>query len=233
MKYSLVFLMLAAACGMATAVAWDVVGWGAGVGLYAAFSFGLLAMAYALAGPRLLFKRPTGRRSIFGWVLLGPYFLLNSASFGLYRLFSRESAYVRVAPNLFFGRRLSAREATATGWVNVLDLAGEFPAARPWRVLPGYRSMPLLDATAPSEADMRSAVAWIAEAIGTGPVYVHCALGHGRSACVVIGYLLLAGEVATVADGVRLLRSVRPAVRLHPAQARLLRRLEPPPKSDG
>ncbi len=201
--------------------------WVAVLPLYAAVSFGLLAAAYAGAGPGLLFKRADGRRSALGWLLFAPYFLLNAATFGLYRLLSREPASVRVAPNLDFGRRLSAREYPAGGWASVLDLAGEFPAAWPERASPGYRSLPILDATAPSEAELRSAVTWVAERVAVGPVYVHCALGHGRSACVVVAYLLSVGAVGTAAEGVRLLRSLRPGVRLHPSQLRLLRRFEP------
>lgn len=227
MRYGLTLLGLAAACGAVGVAAWDGLGWVAVLPLYTAVSFGLLAAAYAGAGPGLLFKRATGRRSALGWVLLAPYFLLNAATFGLYRLLSREPAYVRVAPRLDFGRRLSAREYPAGRWASVLDLAGEFPASWPERASPGYRSLPVLDATAPSEAELRSAVAWVAKAVAAGPVYVHCALGHGRSACVVVAYLLSVGAVGTVAEGVRLLRALRPGVRLHPSQLRLLRRFEP------
>jgi hypothetical protein len=226
LRYTLTFLVLAVACIIAALAAWDVVGWAAVFPLYAAVSFALLAAAYAGAGPRLLLKRPTGRRSPLGWLLFAPYFLLNGLTFGLYRLLSREPAYVQVAPNLSFGRRLSAREHQVGGWASVLDLAGEFPAA--W-VPAGYRSLPVLDASAPTEAELRSAVAWVAEAVGSGPTYVHCALGHGRSACVVIAYLLSVGAVGTVAEGVRLLRSLRPGVRLHPPQVWLLRRFESRP----
>lgn len=214
---------------MVALMAWDNVGWGVVLALYAALSFMLLAAAYAGAGPRLLLKRATGRRSALGWLLFAPYFLLSSVTFALYRLLSREPAYVQVAPNLFFGRRLSAREAEAGGWVSILDLAGEFSAGRWQRGRPGYRSLPVLDATAPSEEEMRSAAAWVSEAVATGPVYVHCALGHGRSATVVVAYLLSAGTVTTVAEGVRLLQSLRPSVRLHSTQVRLLRRFEPQP----
>ena len=231
LRYSLTFLVLAAACVVVSLAVWDSVGWALVLPLYSALSFGLLAAAYAGAGPRLLLKRATGHRSIFGWLLFAPYFLLNAVTFGLYRLLSRESAYVQVAHNLFFGRRLSAREAEAEAWVGILDLAGEFPAAWWSRSRPGYRSLPVLDATAPSEEELRSAVAWVAEAAAAGPVYVHCALGHGRSACVAIAYLLSVGAVSTVAEGVQLLRSLRPGVRLHPPQLRLLRRFEPPPVS--
>ena len=117
-----------------------------------------------------------------------------------------------------FGRRLSAREARAAGWVSVLDLACEFAATRPLRKLAGYRSLPVLDGTAPTGEQLRSAVAWLTEAVKAGPVYVHCALGHGRSACAVIAYLLSVGSVGTVAEGVAVVRSLRPAVRLQRAQ---------------
>jgi hypothetical protein len=221
--------VLSAACVVVALAAWDSVGWAAVLPLYAALSFGLLAVAYAGAGPRLLLKRVNGRRSVMGWLLFAPYFLLNAVTFHLYRLLSGEPAYTRVAPNLYFGRRMSSREAEAAGWVSVLDLAGEFPAARWVRERPGYRSLPILDATAPPDEELRSAVAWVAQAVAAGPVYVHCALGHGRSACVVIGYLLSVGAVGSVAGGVRLLRALRPGVRLHPSQVRVLRGFEPKP----
>jgi hypothetical protein len=217
--------VLAVACVAGAMATWDDLGWAVALPLYAALSFGLLAAAYAGVGPRLLLKRATGRRAGVGWVLFAPYFLLNAATFGLYRRLSREPASVQVAPNLFFGRRLTPREAEAAGWASVLDLAGEFPASR---AVERYRSLPVLDATAPTEDELRSAAAWLAEAVGSGPVYVHCALGHGRSACVVIAYLLSVGAVGTVAEGERRLRSLRPGVRLHPPQRRLLRQFEKP-----
>lgn len=227
MRYGLAFLVLAVACVVLAATAWDHrLGWLAAPPLYVAVSFALLAVAYAGVGARLLLKRANGRRSPLGWLLFAPYFLLNGLTFSVYRLLSREPAYARVAPNLSFGRRLTAREAEAAGWASVLDLAGEFPATR---TSAAYRSLPVLDATAPTEAELRSAVGWVAQAVSTGPVYVHCALGHGRSACVVIAYLLSVGAVSTVAEGVRLLRSSRPGVRLHTPQLRLLQQFEPRP----
>lgn len=223
LKYSLTFLMLAVVAVFAGAAAWDVIGWFAAGFFHVAVSFTVLSAAYAGAGPGLLRKRPSGRRSIWGWLLLGPYFLLNAATFCAYRLLSHEPPYTQVAPKLFFGRRLSKRETEAVGWAGVLDLAGEFSEARPLRTLRGYLSLPVLDATAPTAEQLRSAVVWIERAVGSGPVYVHCALGHGRSACVVVAYLLETRAVATVTEGVELLQSVRPGVRLHKAQRRAIR----------
>ncbi len=229
-KYSLIFLAFAVACGAAGLRAWDSVGWGAVPIFYVGFSFLLLAVAYGGAGPGLLLKQTDGQRTTLAWLLLAPYFLLNAVTLHLYRLLSREPAFAQVAPNLYFGRRLSAREAVGAGWVSVLDLAAEFPEIRPLQELLGYRSLPLLDATAPSETKLRDAVAWLTGEIESGSVYVHCALGHGRSACVVIAYLLSAGLVGTVAEGARLLQSLRPGVQLNPAQRERLRAFEPRPE---
>ncbi len=100
-KHSLTFLVLAIGCVVSAHAASEIAG-GFGVAfLYAAFSFLLLAVAYAGAGPGLLMKQPSGRRSIWGWILFGPYIALNHSAFGFYRRFSRESASVQVVPNVF------------------------------------------------------------------------------------------------------------------------------------
>jgi Dual specificity phosphatase, catalytic domain len=227
LRYSLTFTLLAASCVVVALGAWNSIGLGAALPLYAALSFGLVGVAYAGASPRILLKRADGRRSVFGWLLFAPYFLLNALTFSFYRLLSREPAYAQVAPNLFFGRRLSTREAEAVGCMSVLDLTAEFPACWWERTLSGgYRSLPVLDASAPSLEELQSATAWVAEVLAAGPVYIHCALGHGRSACVVIAYLLSVKAVATVAAGERMLQCLRPGVRLDPPQARLLRQFE-------
>ncbi len=225
-KHSFTFFVLAIGCVVSADAACDIVGWLAIAFLYAAFSFMLLAIAYAGVGPRLLMKQPSGRRSVWGWILFGPYIVLNHIAFGFYRRFSRESATVQVVPNVYFGRRLLAHECDAGRWVGILDLAAEFDEVRPLREVSGYRSMPVLDATAPSEAQLRSAIAWIANTVAAGPIFIHCALGHGRSACVVIAYLLSVGEVATVEAGEERLQSLRPGVRLNSMQRQRLRAFE-------
>lgn len=225
-KQSLTFLVLAIGCVVSADAASEIAGWLAGAFLYAAFSFLLLAVAYAGVGPGLLRKRASGRRSVWAWLMFGPYILLNHIAFGFYRRLSRESASALVVPNVFFGRRLLAHECDAGRWVGILDLAAEFEEVRPLRKLSGYLSMPVLDATAPTEAQLRSAIVWIANTLAAGPIYVHCALGHGRSACVVIAYLLSVGEVATAEEGEQRLQSLRPGVRLNSKQRQRLRTFE-------
>lgn len=214
--YALTFLILSVACAGA---AWSV-GWAAAPPGYAAVSFAALGAAYAGSGPGLLLKRADGRRGVAAWLLFAPYFALNGLTFAAYRRRSREPAVTQVSADLSFGRRLTASECPAVGWAGVLDLAGEFAEVEPLRRSPGYLSLPVLDGTAPTPAQLRQALAWRADI--TGPVYVHCALGHGRSACVVVAFWLAAGEVATVVEGVSRLRAVRPGARLNRAQRRRL-----------
>jgi protein-tyrosine phosphatase len=224
--YCIVFLSLAVGLLAVTFALWEVVGWVAialGLGVV---SFLLLAAAYAGVGPRLLLKRSNGSRALSGKIIFAPYFFLNRLLFALHRLLSREVAFVEVSPNLFLGRKLTRKESQSLKWISVLDLAVEFEADPVMGRSPGYRSLPILDGTAPTKTELISSNAWIAEAVVKGRVYVHCALGHGRSACVVIAYLLSTGVVPTIADGLRHLRVARPAVRLNAAQLSALRPFE-------
>jgi protein-tyrosine phosphatase len=226
LRYAVVFLLLAATLALAALLTPFLVVqllW-----LNAAVAFAALAVAYAGAGPGLLGKRPDGRRRLWAWPIFWPYFVLNALSFRLYRSLIREPAFAEVVPNLHFGRRLTTGEVrrAAIVWQAVLDLACEFPEAAPLRRVAAYRSLPVLDATAPSPAGLQAAVAWLTAAFQAGPVYVHCALGHGRSATVVLALLLTTGQVGTVKEGLALLRAKRPGVGLNRAQRALLKRME-------
>ena len=59
----------------------------------------------------------------------------------------------------------------------------------------------------------------------SGPVYVHCALGHGRSALIAAAVLLRRGIVSDVGAAESHLRERRPGVRLKGGQRRLLARM--------
>lgn len=220
--YAVVFLVLSLVCG---AWCWSVVSdeiWPGVIPGWTAIGFLILAAAYAGAGPRVFGKRDTGRHAVLCRLLLAPYFVLNAVVWRFHRAVSREPAFAEVTPNLFFGRRLTNAEAHSAAaqsrWHAVLDLAPEFAEAPSLRALPGYRSLPVLDATAPTPDQLRSATDWLTAAVAAGPTYVHCALGHGRTGCVVVAYLLAIGAVSSVAEGVRLLRARRPGVRLNRTQ---------------
>ncbi len=225
-RYFIMFAILALGMAVSGGSVFPLVPWFGILMIYASVSFACMAIVYRQATSNLIPKNRDGRLSWWSWIPLGPYFFLNLVTFRLYRLFARGPAYTEVIPDLYFGRRLTGNEAAAAyllGWQGVLDLAMEFAETRALRKLPGYRSVPLLDSTAPAEEKLKDAIAWIGDSLPKGPVYVHCAFGHGRSACVVIGYLLTTGVVQTVTAGEQRLRELRSGVRLNTDQRMLLK----------
>jgi protein-tyrosine phosphatase len=84
----------------------------------------------------------------------------------------------------------------------------------------------LLDASAPTVGQLREAVAWLRELESLGPVYVHCAAGHGRSVCIVVAYLLAIGAADSIEAAERRLRELRSGVRLNADQIRSLRQFQ-------
>lgn len=187
--------------------------------------FGPTAVAVR-TGRGSLGKRPDGTRGWGAWLLSAPYLVTARVLF-YFVTFSRAKPFAVVAPNLAFGRRLTDWEARREGFTSVLDLAAEFTEVRAFRELPGYYSLPVFDTHPPTPEQLRLAVDWLKDAAARGPVYVHCALGHGRSACVVLAYLLATGAVASYADGLKLLRARRPKARLHASQREAVRAFEP------
>ncbi len=183
-------------------------------------SFAIVATAYWSNGPRLLLKRNNGSQPLWSWLALGPHFLLTRISFGLYRLaHPRNPACAEVSPGLSFSRRPTRSEAThiAVQWSGVLDLAAEFPRAS--IDSDHYLSLPLLDGAVPTSGQLQQALAWIDNKLETGPVLVHCALGHGRTGCVVLAWLLVHHRVSDIDAGIERLRALRSGFGLSKAQS--------------
>ena len=192
MKHAVVFGILGT-CLTTLAVCLGGFGW---LLLWPAVSFGLIAAAYAGIGPRVCGKRADGRLAWWAVVLLLPYLLMTWAGWRLIRLLSRETCCDEVSPGVWVGRRPFARDLPADASL-IVDLTAEFPSLRSVRRGRTYLCVPTLDATAPEEvallAVVEKAAAW------QGTVYIHCALGHARSA-MTAGAVLLRRGLATDAD---------------------------------
>ena len=84
--------------------------------------------------------------------------------------------------------------------------------------------LPSMDHSFPPADQMlrlaREACSW------EGPVLVHCANGHGRSASLVALIMVLKGDAETCEEAFRTMRASRPKVHIVEAQARVLRQLE-------
>lgn len=193
--------------------------------LYPAATFILLAFVYLGMGPALLGKRSNGKIASFGWICFGPYFLLNHLVMRLLLMRSREPAIGQALPNLWFGRRLSLDDQSFAESLSLhacVDLTAELPEANFLRGLPHYRCFPILDGTAPSTVQLREIVAWILTMTGAGPVYVHCALGHGRTGTILIAYLMATSRAADIHAALELLRHTRPGVAINRQQREVL-----------
>lgn len=183
-----------------------------------------LGAGYLFSWPRLLGKRRCGKMLVSSYVFFWPYHLLSFASLAIFRCL-RVTPYQEIVPGLYLGGRLFPWETAglhSVGVASVLDLTCELSEVASLRAVPAYFCIPLLDGTAPSSAQLESGVRFIADRIRIGPVYVHCAMGHGRGATVVIGYLLSIGQFPDLASTVNYVRSKRPGVRLRRAQMRVL-----------
>ncbi|MBX3166381.1 MAG: dual specificity protein phosphatase family protein [Candidatus Eremiobacteraeota bacterium] len=188
-------------------------------------SFALVALAYVRRSAGVFGKHADGRLSWVHTLVLAPYHLLSHLAA---YLASSATPYHEVAPGLYLGRRLggrAARRAVAElELAAVLDLTAEFAEPVAFRRL-DYLNLPLLDKTAPTAAQLQAGVDFLKEHHGMGrPVYVHCALGHGRSATFVLAYLGKSEEW---------LQQIRPGVGLTPEQKKLLQAIQPGPQGPG
>jgi len=191
--------------------------------VYGAVAAGLVGLGYATGRADLLGKSPAGKRSLIAMLLVLPYLVINALLWELVIRISSEPPVGEAVPGLFFGRRLTARRPDQTllpEHLSILDLTAEFLECSPWIRQPGYVCLPLLDGTAASLDQIRQAVCWIEQARTANPVYVHCALGHGRTGTILACYLLHCGVEASPDAALARLRRVRPRLRLNRAQSR-------------
>lgn len=187
-----------------------------------------LSVAYGFLGARVFLKNAGGRLSFMSYLIFGPYFLLNSIVFLFYRLSTREDPWNEIVPGVFLGRKLGASDRTGFEALKihaVLDVTSEFSECEFVRHVAQYRCIPTLDTRAPTLAELTAGAAFIADSSGQGNVYVHCALGHGRSATFVTAFLLKSGKAPSLVEAIELIRKARPGVRISPSQMRLLETL--------
>ncbi|MCE9673569.1 tyrosine-protein phosphatase [Myxococcus stipitatus] len=190
--------------------------------LWPAMSFADVALAYAGVGPRMYGKQPDGRMHPVAVLVLLPWLLLTWGTWNLARKLSREPPHAEVVPGFFVGRRLLSGELPP-GIATVLDLTSEFIEPHGVRTACRYVSLPVLDAsTLPVDR-----VVPVLRDLATlpGPLYIHCAQGHGRTGMMAAALLVARGQAHDARSALALIQRVRPGVRLSPVQERALEEL--------
>ena len=180
--------------------------------LWVSVSLSVVAFAYLTGNVAVFQKQADGRLSAATTMLLLPYLAgvrLNMA----YWLRSKEKI-AKVRDDVWIG----SISGISGGLPAVLDVCAEYP--RP-RYHGAYRVLPLLDMVAPSENDLVQAASLL-EALRRqhGKVLTCCALGYGRSASVVLTWLLVYGGCRDLAQATAELKQVRPQMVLPPETAK-------------
>ncbi len=155
----------------------------------------------------------------------GGVFGKKTASAAL-KMLARCSTLLRFLPCIYhFLPQKSASQAKSPqplaisdGLPAVLDICAEYP--RP-RYRGTYRALPLLDMVAPSENNLMQAASLL-ETLRRqhGKVLTCCALGYGRSAAVVLTWLLVYGGCRDLAQATAELKQARPQMVLPPETAK-------------
>jgi protein-tyrosine phosphatase len=171
----------------------------------------LVALNYAVLDAGGFQKRADGRLSHAARWLLAPYLAaawLNS------RLWTRNNPLPdQVLDDVWLGRIPSHRELKGSTFNAVFDLCAEL-SLEPGAV--AYRTLPVLDLTAPTTAQCREAAQAIESLRKNGPLLVCCALGYSRSATAVAAWLLHTGRASSVAEAFLLIQRARPGIVLGP-----------------
>ena len=183
--------------------------------LWPALSFGVVAFAYSNSDHRVFGKRVDGSMSGTSVVLLGPYLFCLSLIWHMVRLFSREPAYNTLTGDVLIGRRLLSHEIPPET-KTVVDLTCEFFEVIAFRSVQNYIAAPILDAATLPRHALVELVVRVADA--EGPVYIHCAQGHGRTGLIAALLLIARGEAKTPDDALQIIRSSRPRVSLNRIQ---------------
>ncbi len=216
MKLQLVFVLLTLLAGTKAVLArhwWTRLGW-----FYLVLTFGVLTLAYAARNPRIWAKQSDGRLDAARAVILWPNHLLNEAIFRVMRLTTSSRPFDEITPGLFLGRRLAGSEGELRSFRTVLDLTSEFTEPTALRTAANYRCLPVLDHTPPRPEQLRAALEFLEAHREDGPILVHCAAGHGRSALVLAAWLLHTRQASDPEAAMARLRQARPNVALNSEQ---------------
>lgn len=198
------FSVASAACVITGAF---IGGWG-WLMLWPAFSFAVVAGAYA-TGSVDLFRKRSGRLAHSAIVVHWPYLAIHWLSWRLQSI--GKAACAELAPGVWIGRTPGRREVVDLrnrGIVATLDLTAELSEARALRN-ESYFNIPILDLTLPDVETLERAVQIVMRESERHGIYIHCALGYGRTAVVAAGFLLASGRAKDVHNAMEQVRLVR------------------------
>lgn len=184
-----------------------------------------IAIGYGSNNTKVFLKKPSGKMSFFGYILYWPYFLINYLNLALFRVLAKENAIDEIHDGIYLGCKPYQRDRGIFEELMIrstLDVTSEFSEAKFILDSHEYLNIPILDTFPPTISQLKVAVEWLVKQRERGPVFIHCALGHGRSATIVAGYLLRKGIFTSVSATLEGMKSIRPGVGLNSSQLQVL-----------
>ena len=180
--------------------------------LWGSVSLSVVAFAYLTGNAAVFQKQADGRLSAAATVLLLPY--LAGVRLNMAYWLSGKAKTAQVRDGVWIGSVSGISDDLSA----VLDVCAEYPCPR---YRGACRVLPLLDMVAPSENDLMQAASLL-EALRRqhGKVLTCCALGYGRSAAVVLTWLLVYGGCRDLAQATAELKQARPQMVLPPETAK-------------
>ncbi len=169
--------------------------------LWISVSLSIVAFAYLTDNAAVFQKQADGRLSAAATILLLPY--LAGVRLNMAYWLRGKAKTARVRDDVLIGSVSEISDDLPA----LLDVCAEY--SRP-RYRGAYRVLPLLDMVVPSENDLVQA-ALLLEALRRqhGKVLTCCALGYGRSAAVVLTWLLVYGGCRDLAQATAELKQAR------------------------
>lgn len=219
MKYAILFGW----CGILLGFLGWRLGWNGWLLLWFSFDFFLLSFAYQRGSIKIFGKQADGKMSLVSIVLLLPALLFLWVVWHVRRSILKEEYSHEIIPGLWLGGRVLTGELPDNISL-IVDLTAEFIEPQDVIAQKTYICLPTLDGSVPSDEKLLEIVEKICS--WQGNVYLHCALGRGRSATVAAGILLAKGMVNDVDRAKTLLQSIRPGVDFSSTQRQSLERLK-------
>ncbi|MGK7904670.1 MAG: hypothetical protein AB4352_25345 [Hormoscilla sp.] len=218
MKYIFIFIA-SGICAIALSLQTDITSW---LLCWCGVSFIIVGIAYGGLGAKVFGKQSDGSMAWWAIALLWPYLLLTWSMWHVQRIASKEKCCHEVGPGIWLGRRPYLQELPAN--INlIVDLTAEFPALP--KVIAGktYICLPTLDGMVPGDRPFRELLKQLV--LWQGNMYIHCALGHGRSATVAAALLLAKKLAENGTQAEAAIAHIRPQIGLTKVQRHLLKRV--------
>ena len=220
MKYGVLLVLATGALGFAAARLFLLGGVAVALAIpvaWLALSSLVVAIGYLGLGPRVFGKRGDGTRAPWAYLLVGPFLVVAQIIRRVQLRLLGENPWDEVAPGVYVGRLVRADELP-DDVVSVIDMTAEFLEDPAIRERFDYYCLPTLDGTALSLGSLLEFARIVVAA--EGPLYVHCAAGHGRSS-MVASIVLVTRELGPDVRAVEaLMKKARPRVHIGRAQHR-------------